>query len=73
MSPISKTFAPFGKNTCVWRGFRADVGLAAMDEHGWMFKFSFMVAFHPAPAGGNAEILAAGFRAFFSHVNVRLK
>ena len=62
MSPISETFAPFGKDACVWRGFRADVDLAAMDERSWMFKFSFVVAFPPAPAGGNTEIFAAGFQ-----------
>ena len=62
MSPISETFAPFGKDARVWRGFGADVSLAAMDECGWMFEFSFVVDFHPAPAGGNTEIFAAGFR-----------
>ena len=50
MPPIWETFAPFDEDLCVWKGF-----VVAMDERGWMFKFSF--------AEGSFEIFVAGFQA----------
>ena len=57
MLTISEYFAPF-EEVCVQRGFRADVGLAAVDECGWMFS---LITFGWAPDEGSFDIFATGF------------
>ena len=57
---ISTSFVPFDEDICVPRGFEADVGLVAVDEHGG--GFSFVDTFGQALAVNLFDILAAGFR-----------